>query len=399
MNEKNKREKEVAKLSANPLKLLVMAWDGASPEIILEHRNRLPTLNWLCQKGSYGVVRSGVCSYDIWMTYYTGKMPEKHGFQLLKLRDMYRQNFALHSLKHVRCQKFFWDYVNEAGLTIGIFGALGTFPAPKVNGFIVSGELLFGHHDEAFYPPEIQRHFQEIPQILHSIQAERPQETQEYLKKSLFGYRDPSPLATLGLTRPFPEITVQELEEVLNRPYFDFALAALEDKIKIYRRKLEEITRIIPVDVLFIYFIDLDIIQHFSFHEQDLGTILQGYCLLDRALQEFIEEYHPANVLVISDHGVEPYTKFIHRVVEGEELPPVLKRLSNGAIIGEAANHGIISGAHAVNAFYVLKGEEVKPDNYQQISFINVLPMLLRTLRINITPGLDGKTPGIFLES
>lgn len=386
-------------MSRKSLKLLVMAWDGASPDVILEHREQLPALDRLCREGTYGVVRSGVCSYDIWLTYYTGLMPEKHGFQLLKLRDMHRHNFALHSLKHVRCQRFFWDYVNEAGLAVGMFGALGTFPAPRVNGFVVSGELLFGHHEEAFYPPEVQQYFQDVPRVIQAIRAERAQEVQEYFRNSLFGYRDPLPLAALGLNRPFAEITVQELEEVLSRPYFDFALAALEAKIKIYRQLLREITRAIPVDVLFIYFVDLDIIQHFSFHEPDLATIRQGYRLLDGALQEFIEEYRPANVLVISDHGVEPYTRFIHRVVEGEELPPVLKRLSNGAIVGEAANHGIISGAHAVNAFYVLRGEEVKPDHCQKISFINVLPMLLRTLQIDRPPGLDGKTPDIFRKT
>lgn len=383
-------------MSGKSLKLLIMALDGASPDVILGYRDELPALDRLCREGSYGTVRSRVCSYDVWMTYYTGLMPEKHGFQLLKLRDVHRQNFALHSLKHVRCRKFFWDYVNEAGLAVGMFGALGTFPAPRVNGFAVSGELLFGHHEEAFYPPEVQCFFRDVRREVRSIQAQQRQEIQHYLQNSIFGYCDPFPLAALGLNRPFAEITVEELEAVLSRPYFDFALTALESKIKIYRRVLREITRAIPVDVLFVYFVDLDIIQHFSFHEPDLATIRQGYRLLDGALQDFIEEYRPAGVLVISDHGVEPYVRFIHRVVEGEELPPVLKRLSSGAIVGEAANHGIISGAHAVNAFYVLCGEGARPDHYQPISFINVFPMLLRVLKIERPPGLDGKTPDVF---
>jgi hypothetical protein len=85
---------------------------------------------------------------------YTGLMPEKHGLEMRKVRDMLKDNAnppEMLCLQTVNCRKFRGSTLMKR-IRHRHVRRLGTFPAPEINGFVVSGELLFGYDERAFSP-------------------------------------------------------------------------------------------------------------------------------------------------------------------------------------------------------------------------------------------------------
>lgn len=353
-----------------PLKFLILAWDGAAPKIIFNHLNQLPTLKRLCQEGSCGEVLSQTGSFDVWTTYYTGLSPERHGIKQVKLRERQKEGqLNLYTLNDVCCRKFLWNYINETGYSIGMVGGLMTYPAPQVKGFVVSGELLYGKKESAFFPPEIRK----------------------FVPDTIFHYSVPAPLA-----KPFEQLSNQEIENILLSGYFA-PLPALIQKIQRNLEMATNLCRLYPVDILIHYFIDLDPIQHFSFHEPDLGTILRAYQIMDQGLGKFIATFQPQWVMVVSDHGGDSFQNIYGKSSELEERPG-WKRVNQDLLVMEGHNKAIISGDHISTGFYAIWGPKVSKNCRWQISFTDVFPMILHALKIPLPEGLDGRIPDIFCD-
>ncbi len=76
-----------------------------------------------------------------WVTLHTGVPREVHGAAVLE-----------QSAESISAKRL-WDYVDEAGKSVGVFGSISAYPPRKVDGFIVPGPFAPG--DET-YPPQLQ---------------------------------------------------------------------------------------------------------------------------------------------------------------------------------------------------------------------------------------------------
>ena len=125
-------------------KAAIIGLDGATWEIIdeLTAQNKLPNLKHLIETG----VRADYMSIEpilsplIWTTMVTGVTPERHGITWFMVRDPQTGNpLPITSAK--REVRALWNIASDAKKTVGFIGWWASWPAEKVNGFIVSDQL------------------------------------------------------------------------------------------------------------------------------------------------------------------------------------------------------------------------------------------------------------------
>ena len=153
---------------ATGTKALLIGLDGADWNIVdpLIEAGRLPNLARLARSGVRGRLHSitPMLSPVIWTSIATGVQPARHGI-IDFLATTGRDGERVPVTSDLRRTKAIWNMLSENGLTVGVAGWWASFPAEKVNGFIVSDRVayqLFGAgaaHDQTrvgkVYPPEL----------------------------------------------------------------------------------------------------------------------------------------------------------------------------------------------------------------------------------------------------
>lgn len=352
------------------LKLLILGIDAADPDIILKHRDILPNLDKLCKQGAYGRVKSLFYSCDIWTSFYTGLTPEKHGVQYLRLSNP-KANQPLNSAPH-----YLWNTINQQSLSFGMVEGLYTYPAPVIDGFFWSGKPKLGN--DYTFPASL-----------------KDQLTEGYPKDLI-----PSPISTYGIEEPFASAPVEKLQEILEQNYYAEYPEHLTRKLSWYREKIQQLYKAYPVDVMFYYTTDLDLFGHFTQHPACLPVTLQTYQALDRFVGEIIEECQPEAVLFISDHGMQPTAK----VFDPNERANVMigdyqgfeRILPDGTYVTPWTNQSLATGVHSDVGFYAFRGPQLKSNIYQDISYLQVYPAILRALGLVTPSHIETTLPDIF---
>jgi Tfp pilus assembly protein PilF len=141
-------------------KVLLIGLDGADWNVLdpLFQAGRLPNLARLAREGVRGRLRSitPMLSPVIWTSVATGVVPGRHGiidFLATGARDGERVPVT----SGLRKVKAIWNILSERGITVGVVGWWATYPAERVNGFIVSDRVayqLFGARVAADQPRE-----------------------------------------------------------------------------------------------------------------------------------------------------------------------------------------------------------------------------------------------------
>ena len=153
---------------ATGTRVLLIGLDGADWNIIdpLVEAGRLPNLARLAREGVRGRLHSitPMLSPVIWTSIATGVQPSRHGI-IDFLATTGRDGERVPVTSTLRKTKAIWNMLSENGLSVGVAGWWASFPAEKVNGFIVSDRVayqLFGAsvaHDQAregkVYPPDL----------------------------------------------------------------------------------------------------------------------------------------------------------------------------------------------------------------------------------------------------
>ncbi len=121
--------------------LLVIGVDGATPEIVdrLCGEGKLPHLSRLRAEGASGELRSlePIFSPLIWTTMATGRMPEDHGITGFTLAGG-EAGLLRPSSTDQRQVPALWNLAGDAGYTNAVIGWPVTWPAEKINGYLVS---------------------------------------------------------------------------------------------------------------------------------------------------------------------------------------------------------------------------------------------------------------------
>ena len=150
-------------------KVLIIGLDGATPELLERwvEEDKLPNLKQIMQKGVYGKLRSVYppISPAAWTTFATGYNPGKHG--VYDFRDYDNTRYSCFADTIVDSNSFagktIWDLVGTAGQKVGVVTVPVTYPAWKVNGFMISGYPTPDTGKNFTYPPELGK---TIPQMV-----------------------------------------------------------------------------------------------------------------------------------------------------------------------------------------------------------------------------------------
>jgi len=128
--------------AGNSPKIVVLGWDAATWDLLTPwvEKGLLPNLADLMEKGAYGSLQSTPLpvSPAAWTSIITGKNPAKHA-----VFDWFSRKPDSYDVSYVHTgmikTKTVWDYLNDAGLRIGVFNLPMIYPASEIDGFMLSG--------------------------------------------------------------------------------------------------------------------------------------------------------------------------------------------------------------------------------------------------------------------
>src|SRR5439155_909712 len=105
---------------------------------------RLPNLGRLVRAGARGRLHSitPMLSPVIWTSIATGVSPGRHGI-IDFLATTGKDGEKVPVTSSLRKTKALWNILSEQGLSVGIAGWWASFPAEKVNGFVVSDRVAY----------------------------------------------------------------------------------------------------------------------------------------------------------------------------------------------------------------------------------------------------------------
>lgn len=120
-------------------RVVIVGVDGCDWEVLgpLVEEGRLPTFARLMREGCYGPLRSlePLVSPVIWTTLSTGKTADKHGIPDFINAQGVPVNSTMVTATPV------WDIASAYGLSVGVVGWYVTWPANRVNGYLVSDRV------------------------------------------------------------------------------------------------------------------------------------------------------------------------------------------------------------------------------------------------------------------
>lgn len=262
--------------------LFVLGLDGATFDLLNPWmaEGYLPTLASLAQNGATSELTSTLppVTSPAWPSFMTGKLPAQHGVFDFFRRVPGREPHHTELINSTHIQSaLFWDYLSEAGKTVGILNVPATHPPRPVNGYLIPG-LLSPDQGATTYPPDL---------------------CDPYITE-LGAYR----LTPDLLYRPGNEASfIQQLHDITELQ-FRYAKRLWHDQ---------------PTDFFMLHILATDIIQHklwkhmdasHPWHEPDTpykNAIRDLYVAIDRWLAELMEGFPAgATTLIISDHGFGP---------------------------------------------------------------------------------------------
>jgi len=322
----------------NRARVAIFGWDGAEWSVIddLFSKGMLPNLKGLVDNGVRAPFKSlkELKSPLIWTSLATGKVPEKHGIEsfgtfqfagmptnfvdypdglgLYRMITLFQKSADLPVTSSVRRCHAYWNLLSDAVRTVGIVGWWASWPAEKVNGFVLSDRFtytLFNPRASALslregqtYPPELLDQVSQYCRLPESI-------TDAEINRFMTGV-DAS---------TYPKDWSQGQYSDWNPMYqFRLAYTAAES----FRGAGLQLYREFKPEVYAIYFEGIDMVSHFFWQyyrpdqfasvppgdAQRFGrTIPEFYGYMDEILGEFMAELEPGtDIIVISDHGFGP---------------------------------------------------------------------------------------------
>jgi len=132
----------------NKTKVMIIGLDGADWRFIkpLVKEGKLPNFEKLLKNSAYGYLKTAkpTKSAILWTSISTGKRMEKHGI----VDWTYVDNSAKEKIQRVklitgkeRTAATIWEILGEKGYSVGVINWWVTYPATKVNGFLISDRL------------------------------------------------------------------------------------------------------------------------------------------------------------------------------------------------------------------------------------------------------------------
>jgi tetratricopeptide (TPR) repeat protein len=363
---------------ADNLKVAIIGIDGATWEIVdeLMAQGKLPNLQKLIKTGVRADYRSldPMLSPVIWTSMATGVTPERHGITWFMVRDP-KTGEPLPITSSKREVKAIWNMVGDNDKTVGFIGWWATWPAEKVNGFMVSDQIAY-HGFGLGAKKDLARTFQTYPESLFfDIQNDMI---------------DPLKQSKTDIA-PFMEVSDEEYALSSKGPFrfrnplqhFMYMLATLTSYetigLKLYKRY--------KPDLFGIYFEAIDTTGHLymkyrspqvegisdELFRKYRSTIDAVYQRNDEAIGRFLNEFQDNTiVMVCSDHGFKV----------GEDRLAELKNTS----VATAHLWHTPRGVLIINGPGIKQGHKL-----EDAGVLDLTPTVLYALGLPIAEDFDGR--------
>ncbi len=145
------------------MKVLVIGLDGVTFDLLGPwiEAGELPNLQMLMDQGAWGRLSTTLppISSSSWSSFVTGVNPGKHGLVdfVFPGADSYKVTMINSTSRRTRA---IWDWLNDAGLSVGLLGIPTTYPTEPVDSFMISGFLAPGPDSDWAHPPELKAELQ-----------------------------------------------------------------------------------------------------------------------------------------------------------------------------------------------------------------------------------------------
>lgn len=373
-------------------RVTVIALDAGSLELVTNatSEGRLPNFGRILDAGAVANLATlhPTSAEAVWAAFATGKLPQKNGVRsaaeyrlpkrprdtpiqllpafcfasgLLRFGVLAEEPLTATALR----ARPMWTILSAAGVSAGVVNFPLTYPAPPVNGFIVSDAYLRSP-DAAYQPPD--------PASLY------PDDIREEAIAAVQSDVGPGVAAALD--------GVAERHKVPAR--MDRLYEHLHQTLSAAHPVQVSVMRFQSADQIGHYFLRYAMPSRFGDVSDDdrrrYGGLLEAhYAIVDEAIGRAIAALGPDDLLlVVSGYGMEPLT--------------VSKRLLE-QVIGDPE----ISGTHdaAPDGFLMAYGASVvRARQLRRASIVDVLPTILYFLGLPVARDMDGYArPDLFLPS
>lgn len=376
------------------LKALIIGADAVCPEYIFEHTDRYPNLAKLIEYGASAAysayVQKGYSDSYLsemnWSSIYTGLAPWEHKIAVKDNRGIRRTP----SMDQFVSLMPFWQLLNQAGISVGMWAADCCLDPDEINGYVISAqyEMLDSPRPERRSKRTLQVNSEE-KKLLEQIPGEIP-------------YRlYPCTLEQQGYTFEELRKDPQRAWKAVEAYHFQDALHNFEEELEFFYHAMCAVQEKRPVDVLYFYTPTTDLIAHCAMYCDDCDVLIEAYQILDRYVGKWIEALAPENTVVLSDHGMVNFKELVNCSDERIKKEAFAARdeviwLPNGYIAFEARNGALLFTAHALKGTFIAAGKDIRHSQPKKMRTLDIYPTLLEMLRVTLPEGRTGYVQDIF---
>ncbi len=362
--------------------LLVIGVDSADWDLMtpLMESGALPHLRALRDRGAWAALRSMTPTLSplLWTTIATGKPPEDHGIMDFLQRDPETgQEVPISRL--FRRVKGLWNIAGDFGLTSLTVGWWATWPAERVNGWMVSDRVAYSLFDVHLggqaagmvHPPSL---LERLPDLMMSEDAityddlrglvDVPREEFDRARRLLDtaeGYRDPVShlIKVLASTLSYHRIA----RDVIERDHPAMSLVYFEGLDEVNHR----FAHYLPPAMAHAPPVGPELRRAFG------EAVPNFYRLQDRLVGELVAAAGPgAVVVVLSDHG------FANGEERPADVPPDVE--------GKPGRWHTLDGALIVSGPPIARGRVGR-----SVDLIDIAPTVLALLRLPAAADMPGR--------
>ena len=361
-------------------KMLLIGIDGATWKIIdrLLAAGELPTLQYLIDGGARAPLKTlePTLSPAIWTTIATGKLPDRHG--ILGFDGVPGLTMKTLPTSQMRKTKAVWNILSDREKTVGFINWWCTWPAEKVNGFMISDRATYNRMEASIHK-EVTSPYDTYPENLMT-------EIRKFVEK-------PDAIASEAI-KQFMLLDDGEIEKYMKSGSYqmgnlfqEFKYVYQSDKAvaSMGNHLLAERTP----DLLGIYFSGVDVVSHLYWHfmEPEYFThhaippahiarfnkvIERYYVLIDHYIGDLLKKANERyTIVIVSDHGFGatgnlPWSGGHGRITPGAPVAP------DGILIMSGRN--------------IKKGKQLSSAHV-----LDILPTILHLFALPLGRDMEGK--------